>query len=275
MIIEWSLVFFTLFAGLAVGTFACVALTEWTGKAAEVRMTGAVAVLVTLAASGLSSVLHLGHPERIFGAFGHPTSGIFLEALAIGLFGLGVFFYILALRRNASAQSRRLVATISMIPALALAFAVGDSYVMASRPAWNTLLLPLLYVASAAVMGCFATAVLFARFNLAPPEKLKPATVCALIVQAVLIIAFLIHMAAAPYWEISRSASRVLYGDLAPLFWVGLVLVGLLIPAFLLQRARKDAPPRFASFGLACVLMAGVAFRAIMFLVGSGVRHFF
>jgi len=82
-------------------------------------------------------------------------------------------------------------------------------------------------------------------------------------------------MAAAPYRETSRSASRVLYGDLAPLFWVGLVLVGLLIPAFLLRRARKDAPPRFASYGLACVLIAGVAFRAIMFLVGSGVRHFF
>jgi len=122
MNIEWALVFFTLFVGLSVGTFAGVVLTEWWGKAEQVRLPGAITALVALVIGGISSVLHLGHPERIFGALGHPTSGIFTEALLIGLFGLDIVAYMIAMRRNASGQARKTIATIGLVPAILLSF---------------------------------------------------------------------------------------------------------------------------------------------------------
>lgn len=276
MNIEWALVFFTLFAGLAVGTFAGIVVTEWRGTSARVRLPGAVCTLVALAVSGAASVLHLGHPERIFGALGHPTSGIFLEALFMGLFGLDVILYLLALQRGASDSARKAIATAGLVPGALLAFAVGYTYVMPSRPAWDTLLLPLLYLASAAVMGCFALALLQARArDAASPDSVSRAALAALGIQAILIAAYVSRLALGPHADPTRSAARVLAGDLAPLFWIGLVLLGLLAPFLIMLRARKSGSYAGAPWGLLCVLVAGVAFRALMFSLGSAVREFF
>jgi DMSO reductase anchor subunit len=281
MSIEWALVFFTLFVGLGVGTFAGVAATEWWGKSQKVREQGAIVALVAIAVGGFSSVLHLGHPERIFGAFGHPTSGIFVESTLLGLFGLGILAYIVALRRNASDQTSKMIATISTVPGIMLSFGVGDTYVLSSRPAWDTLVLPVLYMVSAVVMGCFSLSVLVESIkDTDTAARAKRTALVALGIQAVLIVAYLIHMAIAPYPEASRSATRVLAGNLAPLFWIGMVFIGLLIPVALIMRipAKKKenlSPLATAKLGLLCVLVAGVAFRVLMFSVGSGVRHFF
>jgi anaerobic dimethyl sulfoxide reductase subunit C (anchor subunit) len=285
MSIEWALVGFTLFVGLSVGTFGGVVATEWWGKATEVRLPGAIAALVALAIGGFSSVLHLGHPERIFGALGHPTSGIFMESLMLGLFGLDILAYLIAMRRDASDQRRKTIATIGMVPAILLAFAVGDTYVLASRPAWDTLILPVIYLVSAGVMGCFSLSVLIARTKVVETIATTTAavnrvTVYALGVQTVLLIAYLVHLAIAPYADASRSATRVLAGDLAPLFWIGLVLIGLLAPAMLTtllgrKKAENLTPLSSAQLGLLCVLVAGVAFRVMMFSLGSSIRHFF
>ena len=60
MSIEWSLVFFTLFAGLAAGVFTGIAISEWTGGAVkEIRFAGAILTLAALVVSGGSSVLSL------------------------------------------------------------------------------------------------------------------------------------------------------------------------------------------------------------------------
>jgi anaerobic dimethyl sulfoxide reductase subunit C (anchor subunit) len=72
----------------------------------------------------------------------------------------------------------------------------------------------------------------------------------------------------------------VLAGDLAPVFWVGLVLIGLLAPALLTLQLGPEKVERMtrlssAQLGLLCVLVAGVAFRVLMFSLGSSVRHFF
>lgn len=285
MSIEWALVGFTTFVALGVGLFAGVVATEWWHREEQIRLPGAIAALVALALGGFSSVLHLGHPERIFGALGHPTSGIFMESLMIGLFGLDILAYIVAIRRKSSDQRRKTIATIGLIPSILLAFAVGDTYVLASRPAWDTLILPVLYVVSAAVMGCFGFNVLLVRFKNADSTNETVATVSraalyALGIQAVLLIAYLVHLAIAPFADPSRSATRVLAGNLAPLFWIGLVLIGLLAPTALLMRLRKKIAQSLslratAQLSLLCVLVAGVAFRVLMFSLGSGIRHFF
>ncbi len=54
-----------------------------------------------------------------------------------------------------------------------------------------------------------------------------------LIIQFVLIIAYLIFLAFSPLPDDTRSPLRLLSGDLASLFWIGVIILGLIIPAVL------------------------------------------
>ncbi|EHL07387.1 hypothetical protein HMPREF0322_01947 [Desulfitobacterium hafniense DP7] len=302
MSIEWALVFFTVFVGLGCGIFvSSVILTEWVGKATQVRRISSLTALAALAAGGFASVLHLGHPERIFGALGHPTSGIFMESTMLGLVGLDIIIYLLAIRRGASKRTLRVVSIFGLIPAVVLAFAVGYTYVLPSRPAWNTLVLPFIYLTSAGIMGCFSLSVLIAHTSsgavsseqsLGVAESavavtgetvaatLKKAVLAALGIQAVLLIAYLVHLATAPYPDVSRSVARVLAGDLAPLFWGGAVLLGLLVPGALISKIKtKGAGENFSfisvTLGLVCVIVSSGVFRIVMFSLGSSVKPFY
>jgi anaerobic dimethyl sulfoxide reductase subunit C (anchor subunit) len=201
----------------------------------------------------------------------------------IGLVGLDIIIYLVALRRKASDQTLKIIGTIGMIPAVILAFAVGNSYTLAARPAWDSWTLPLNYLASAAVMGCVCISALVARSKESDPAVtggLNRATLISLAVQAVLVIAFLIHLAVAPYQDATRSAARVLAGDLAPLFWGGIVLLGFIVPTILIvqfQRKKADIKALLTRVGIsaACVLLGGVAFRVLMFALGSGIDQYF
>jgi anaerobic dimethyl sulfoxide reductase subunit C (anchor subunit) len=307
MSIQWELVFFTLFAGVGCGTFVgSVALTEWCGRAKQVRFTSMIVVLVTLGIGGISSILHLGHPERLFAALGNPTSGIFMESAMMGLLGLNIIVYLVALRRNAADRTRKFIATVGTVPAVILTFANGYSYVLAARPAWDTLIVPLLYMASATVIGCFSLSVLIAHAensDTTATAAINRAKLTALAIQAVLLIAYLVHLAVAPYSDVTRSVTRVLAGDLALLFWGGLVLPGFLVPIALMtqidtkkaeaaaryevnpqdalkiqihtEKAKRISPLSLDMVGLACVLVAGVAFRVLMFSLGSSIKQYF
>lgn len=273
---EWALVFFTTFVCLGAGTFVAVGTSEWWEGSLQLRQHGAIAALVALATGGFSSVLHLGHPGRIFGALGHPTSGIFMESLTIGLTGLCVIAYLVALLRGAQPRVRKSITVVGALLAAALAFAVGDTYVMSSRPAWDTLTLPLVYLASAGVFGCLSLRALVAgRAGDAPPW-VKFATLVALGIQALLLVAYLAAVAVAPYPQADRAVLRVLAGDLAPQFWLGVVLLGLLVPLVLALRKRAvPSPLTLALGGLLCTFTGAVAFRSLMFRLGSSVWHFF
>jgi DMSO reductase anchor subunit len=281
MTVMWTLVFFSLFAGLGAGLFVAVVATEWRGKAENVRLPAAATALVALIIGGISSVLHLGHPERIFGALNHPGSGIFLEMLFIGLTGLGIVVYLLMLTRGSSDSSRRAEATVAAVAAVVLSFQVGHTYVMASRPAWDTIILPLLYMATAAVMGCAALSFFTAlKKDEESTRRSAWATLIALAVELSLVIAYVAHLSSAPFADASRSASRVLSGSLAGLFWAGLILCGLLVPIVLSwllrsQKAGRLSPLTGAAIALAAVIGGGVAFRALMFALGSGVKQYF
>ncbi|WP_371371914.1 dimethyl sulfoxide reductase anchor subunit family protein [Sporomusa aerivorans] len=297
MSIQWPLVFFTLFIGLGCGTFVgSVILTEWYGKAKQIRIISSTIAIVSIGVGGMSSTLHLGHPERMFGALAHPTSGIFLESTMSFLLGIAIIVYLLALRRNASDATCKIIGTVGAVLAVVLTFVNGDAYVMASIPAWNTLILPVFYLVSAAVMGCFSIGVLLARTatcdtattkvmtaetaatteTAAAASMIKRSALIALFLQAVVLVAYLTHIAIAPYPDVTRSVTRVLAGNLALLFWGGLILLGLLVPAALMTRFyTKNNEGILVKLGLCSVLAAGIAFRVMMFLLGSSVKQYF
>ena len=282
MDIQWPLVFFTLLTGLGVGTFFLVALTEWLGKAEAIRMPGAITALAAIVLGGIISVLHLGRPERALNAFGNMSSGVSQEMLLVGIGGLVVLVYIIIMLVGASAQARKVVGTIGMVLAVIMGIVLGMNYVLPARPAWNTFLLPLVYLASAGVLGLFTVyiwLVVKGKKEEANLIGINKATWIVLAVQAVFVVGYVIFLAVAPYPDPSRSVFKLLAGDIALAFWLGVVVVGLVVPLALtirFQIAKEKArnPLSVAAVGLACVLVGGAVFRAIMYMLGSSIAQF-
>lgn len=283
MSIHWQLVFFLLLVGWGCGVYTVsVITTDWLKKAKQIRMTSMIASFVLLAVGGFASVFHLTHPSRIFLALTNPTSGIFMEASLIGITALVIIIYMIALKRNAADRTLKMIGTIGIIPVVILAFSIGNSYTLAARPAWDTILLPLNYFVSAGVMGFASVAILAAREK-QPDTKtvsfLNLGTIIALATQAVFLIAYLIYLGAAPYPDASRSPSRVLAGDLAALFWVGIVVLGMLVPAILLIMLKKKMPEiktvlTRIGISLVCIIIGSVSLRALVFSIGSSIKDY-
>jgi len=279
MEIQWPLVFYTLLTGLGVGAFAFVAITEWLGKAERTRMPGAITALVAIVAGGIASVFHLGHIERIFNVLGNLSSGISQEMLLTGLAGLAILVYIVMVRRGSSVGARKTVAIIGLVLAVLLAIRMGASYVLPARPAWNTFLLPLVFVASTAVLGLFSMYIWAGKEEKTTVMGVNKATLIALAVQAVVVMGYVIFLAVAPHADPLRSPVRLLAGDMSVTFWLGVVLIGLVIPLWLtarVQTAKKKVltPFTVATVGLSCALAGGIAFRAIMYILGSSIEQF-
>lgn len=153
MEIQWSLVAFTTITAAAGWLSVCIAADEFLCKAKKAGFIAAVVAFALSAVGGLASVTHLSHVENIMGAFGHPTSGIFTEALLVFLLCAFTFIYALLKKREAGAGACKAVGVIVGIVGFVLSFSVGMSYMMASRPSWNTPLLPLAYLGTAIPLG--------------------------------------------------------------------------------------------------------------------------
>ena len=169
----------------------------------------------------------------------------------------------------------------NLVLGVILAILMGKNYLLPARPAWNTWLLPLLYLASAAVLGLFTIYIWAAvsKEEEATVMGVNRATLIALAVQAVVVVAYVIFLAVAPYPHPLRSPARLVTGDMALAFWGGVVVIGLLIPLGLTARfmtAKKKVLPSLtvAVVGLICVLVGGVAFRALFYLLGSSIEQF-
>ena len=85
MDIQWSLVLFTAIASCGTWVSVGVAVDELRGLTQRTNLVASVLALVLAVVGGIASVTHLSHPDRIMAVLSHPTAGIFLEALLLGL----------------------------------------------------------------------------------------------------------------------------------------------------------------------------------------------
>ena len=107
----------------------------------------------------------------------------------------------------------------------------------------------------------------------------------AVIIMVVTSVAYVVWIAVAPYQAPSRSIERLLAGDLAVMFWLGVVVVGLVAPTALTALACVKAttgeggtgtvkPSTLAGYmfaACACSAVGAVVLRVIMYGVGTSV----
>ena len=267
MTIQWSLVLFTVLSGCGAGLFACTALDEFRGGAAsKVRLPACAVAVALLVVGGIASATHLSHVDRMMAVLAHPTAGIFLEALLLGLLAVCIAVYALLVKREASSGARKALAATGIVLAVAFAFACGVSYMMTSRPVWNTVALPLAYLGTALATGAALYLVLCAALKVDEGDVKKAGVYAAAggALSLVLTVAF-------------GLVSGTAFGDQAALFWVAVVLCGSAAPAVcgVLVARKSGGALSLGVVALAGALVGSVAVRAVMWLVGTAVANYF
>ena len=288
MAVQWPLLIFSVLLGVTSGCFVFLGIGELKGKFKDVRFMGALIAFICLAVGGCVSVLHMGHPERATHLLGNLGSGLSKELFTVAIMGIVSLVY-LVLAKKDYPGARKVFGVIAAILGLVLPVVAGASYLIAARPAWDSFTLPLMYLGGGLAMGMTLMAALVllrgnAREDGAFALKLALAGV---IIMAVTAVAYVIWVAVAPYQAPSRSIERLLMGDLAVAFWLGVVVVGLVLPVSLAalactkaakggelaqDEAKKLGGYMFAAF--ACSAVGAIVLRVAMYALGTSVEQF-
>ncbi|BAK45719.1 DmsC/YnfH family molybdoenzyme membrane anchor subunit [Eggerthella sp. YY7918] len=289
MEVQWPLLIFSVLLGVTSGSFVFLGVGELKGKFKDVRFIGALIALICLAVGGCVSVLHMGHPERATHLLGNLGSGLSKELFIVAIMGIVALVYVILSRKDYPGVTK-VFGVLGGIIGIVLPIVAGASYLVAARPAWDSVALPLMFLGGGLAMGMLLMCGLVLLKGNAAEEggfALKLA-LAGVIIMVVTSLAYVVWIAIAPYQEASRSIERLISGDLAVAFWVGVVLVGLVAPVVLTVLACVKAtkgegntgvanPKSLATWmfvALACSAVGAVVLRVIMYSVGTSVEQF-
>jgi anaerobic dimethyl sulfoxide reductase subunit C (anchor subunit) len=260
MSIQWPLVIFTLLTGTGAGTLVFIGLAELLNVGAVVRRLAGWIAAACIVAGGAASVLHLGNPSNVMAALGNlgSFSGISIELMLLGVSTVVAVAYAFVARKDSGTASKT-IGVIALIVGLVFVWALGSSYMIASRPAWATPVLPFAYFGSGLALGGFLyTTLLALRKDIEGLKKTALFVLAAIVVEIVGFLAF----------GVTAGDSALVENAL--LYWGGAIVVGTAVPlaaAFVVWRNAEK--PALIYVGLVGALAGGLAFRALMWIVGN------
>lgn len=263
MELQWPLILFTTFIAWSAGLFGTQGIMalikgpdgkRGVGRKAQMPAVWVSAIL--LAIGGIAVFFHLQHWERIFNGFGHITSGITQELIAIVIFAIvAVIFFIMLRRAEVKGTVPVWVAICAIVISGVLSFVCGHSYMMESRPAWDTLLEVLSVMGAACILGPATMAFIMAvRGDDCTPAG-KPVLIGA-IIGAVLVLIYAIYLQTSGgsyvdvgyYYDPTTPTEGMTdvsaaIADVAPLLWIGGFVVGGVLPVIFAIIAKIKNKP--------------------------------
>lgn len=288
MPVQWPLLIFSVCLGITSGIFVFLGIGELKNMFKKVRFSGALIALICLAVGSCISVFHMGHPERATHLLGNLGSGLSSELLIVVIMGIVSIAYLILAKKH-YATATKVLGIIGGLLGIVLSLIAGSSYLLAARPAWNSFTLPLMYLGAGLGMGALLMCGLVFMQKEDDEEK-QLALILALIGVIAMVVTALAYVAwigMAPYQAPSRSLARLLSGDLALMFWAGVVIIGLVVPLVLTIMAAvksgkaKDALDNTKNLAtwmfvsLACSVVGAIVLRVIMYALGTSVESFF
>ena len=159
MEIQWPLLIFSVLLGVTSGSFVFLAVGELKGKFKDIRFMGALIAFICLAVGGCISVLHMGHPERATHLLGNLGSGLSKELFVVAIMGIVSLAYLILAKKDYPGASK-VLGVIGGVVGLVLPFVAGASYLIAARPAWDSVALPLMYLGAGLALGMLLMAAL-------------------------------------------------------------------------------------------------------------------
>ena len=266
---DWHLliVWYFFLGGIAGGAYFTAAIADNFGspKDKSVFRIGYVLALLLIGLCGILLILDLGTPSRFLNMV---TYFKFSNPMSIGAWMLGVFGVFAFLSSALSfaggegvAPLRRRLSLIGTIAGFFIAAYTGVLLSGTTLPFWTDgRLMGALFLASGASTGMAAISLLLYLSGESSGEgfrKVKRADRYAIMFEILLLAAFLVLLGGA--------AGPLVSGHLAPLFWGGLVVVGLLIP-LLLEVGGMKLPGVIPA---ALVLVGGFVLRYVIVMVNA------
>ena len=224
-----------------------------------------IAWLLAMAA-GMTDMLHLSKPVRFWRMMLKPGSSWISRGFILIWLFLGAAMIQLALSQWAPGAAETVFKVLAGI--LAFGVAIYSGFVVGFVSAiklWNSAIIPILYVISGLTSGL--AVLVLASFGESTSTLLSIANylLAALVVYAVFVA---IYFWVATYGsETARdSAVRVLKGNIAPAFWLGVVLMGIILPIILVAPFSLTDNTSPVAFGIAsvCAIIGGVMLRYVI-----------
>jgi polysulfide reductase chain C len=275
---KWPVAADLFLAGTGAGSYAAGIAASYGGPAWEtVARTGIALAFPLLVIATFFLMADLGVKRRVLRVFLNPgTSWITRGSFIVTVFTtLSLAHILLVLWPGSRALDDSLVRTIGGVNVV---FAIGvmiytGALLSASRPIafWNTAMLPVLFLVSAATMGTMAV-------SLATPVTtavlgLLAKVLLVLLILKILVVAFYVQ-ASHRTGESRASARLLLKGRLAGMFWFGLVAIGLLLPLALLLlyvTGSAEADPLLVRVASVLGLVGGLLTRRL--ILAAGIRN--
>ncbi|WP_302398449.1 dimethyl sulfoxide reductase anchor subunit family protein [Eggerthella sinensis] len=298
MELQWPLILFTTLVAWSAGLFGAQAVAVLRGGGGRAQMPALVASVALLAAGGIAVFFHLQHWERIFNGFGHLTSGITQELIAIVVFVAVAVAYFVMLRKSGDGTVPKWLAVCAVVVALVTSAVCAHSYTMAARPAWDSVLEVLSLVGASCVMGPATYALILAavRPGDQPAERAAdvaaPAGLLALVgalVNAVTATAYaaFLQLSGSSFADVglyfnpthptkAMADAAAAVASQAPLLWVGAVAVGALVPLAAAVLGRRSGNWKlWGTVALAAALIGAVCLRIAFYNLGLSVFMFY
>ena len=291
MELQWPLILFTTLVAWSAGIFGAQGVLALKGAGRKAQLPALVASLVALAIGGIAVFFHLQHWERIFNGFGHITSGITQELIAIVVMVVLMVVYFVMLRKSGDGTVPKWCAVCSVVIAVVLAAVCAHSYMMPARPAWNSVLEVLSIVGAACVLGPATVAVIMAVRGDDVAAVGTPALVGAAI-GAVCAVAYAVFLQVSGgsfvevgnYFDPTHPTKAMVdaaavASSQAVLLWLGAVVVGAVVPlaCCLLAKRKGDAASWkiFGTVAVAAALAGAICLRIAFYNMGLSVFMFY
>lgn len=282
MAIQWPLLIFSVLLGVSSGAMIFAGIGEIKGRFKNVRFILGVVAFAAVAVGGCASAFHLGHPERALHILGNVGSAFSRELFAVGAMAVVSLVYAV-LAKKSFEDAAKVFGIIGAVVGVVLPLVAGATYVMAARPVWDTFLLPVMFLGTSVGMGfLLACALVFMKGDEDDKRFALTLALAGVVVMAVAMVLYVAWIAMAPHADESRSIMRLVAGDLALAFWLGVVVVGIVAPIAVVVLVRKKLAANGAADSAAgmlwaafvCAIAGNVALRVIMYLVATSVEQF-
>ena len=299
MELQWPLILFTTLVAWSAGLFGTQALMAVFGVGKRAQVPAWVASAVLLAAGGIAVFFHLEHWERIFNGFGHLTSGITQELIAIVVLAVVAVAYLVLMRKSDDGASvPKWLAWVAVALSVVLVAVMAHSYTMAARPAWDSVLWILYVLGNACVLGPATFLLVLAAggpgdqpadraADAGAPAGRTALAGAALNALAALAFAIFLQLSAGSFADVglyfdpthptkAMADAAATVASQAPLLWLGAVAVGAFVPLAAAFMGRRTGNWRlWAPAAIIAALVGAVCMRVVFYNLGLSVFMFY
>ncbi len=277
-------------AGMGAGAF----LVSWVASQLSAKYQPLVKAGIWLGAplaalGSLLLLLDLGNPFGFYLAFLRLGRSL----MSIGILTISIFIVLAGIRLLTVLfpQVKLGEGVIKWLSGLAALFAFGTAVytglllgVVRAVPFWNTPMLPLLFLVSALLTGTGAVLVVLWLQTLIRPvsgaeaeqfsasEQLLGRIGLVLIGVELLVLYFFLFIMTGGQNVSAQSAQYLVAGGFAVAFWVGLVIIGLIVPGLLeVWSLRSEKGLSVWALAGLCLLVGGIVLRYAILSAGQNV----